>query len=516
MIDPKRLDALLEELYAIEPDLRARDTDLRRLAAELLASKPDAPIDERFIERLRGELMVRASVIQPQHSFMRFLTSKNRYLVPGLALLVLAVAAGAALQSFMPGRQASPMRTASGPAIERVEANAFGTLATSPQGSEAAFNADAASRSSAPSGEAGVPAPQPSVAVPPLAGGGSDAGGDAKLIAPDWIPTIYRYTYAGEAIENLASQIDVYRRVKGTPPVGPIAALSEVNLGLIDLSKAKDSFVQSFTIAEQRDNGYVFNVDPQEGMINIFQNAKWFSVLSRCLDQNCYEQNRLKESDLLSDEESIRIADAFLAEYGISKADYGAAIVNDQWRVMYNAMDASARSSYWFPEGISVVYPILVDSKVAYDEGGSPYGLNVNVDVRAKRAQSVWNLFTRTYQVSSYAAETDAKRLISIAENTDNYDDAGSMPPNTKTVTVELGTPTIAYVRSWQQTGSTGAELLVPALIFPIKNQPADLWRTNVIVPLAKDLLDATGNQPRPMPVDAPIMLDAPAIKETK
>ena len=496
MIDPKRLEALLEELYAIEPELRAQDAALRRLTLELLASKPEAAIDERFIERLRGELLARANALHPKPSFMSFLTSKNRFLVPALAVLVLVTAAGAMFQNFLPGRGTSS-RVAS---IERVQAQAFGKLASSTAPSGVGAGGDAASPASPARPQSG-------------GGGGLATGVDAKMIAPDWIPTIYRYTYAGDPIENLPANVDVYRRTKGAPAVGPLAALQGVHLGLVDLKKVKNGFVQSFSIAETRENGYVFNVDPQEGMVNIFQNGKWISPLSRCMDQNCYEQNRLKESDLLSDEETIRIADAFLAEYGIPKSEYGAPIVNNQWRVQYQAMDAAARSSFWFPEGVSVVYPVLVDGKIAYDEGGNPYGLNVNVDVRMKRAQSVWNLFTRTYQASSYAAETDAKRLIGIAENTDAW--YGEVPANAKTVSIELGTPQIGYTRSWQMIGDTGSELLVPALIFPLKNAPAELWRTHVVVPLAKDLLDAMGNNGRPMPVDLPVTLEAPAVKET-
>ncbi len=519
MIDPKRLDALLEELYAIEPEMRAQDSSLRKLAAELLASKPDAPVDESFIARLRGEVVSRAAVVSSRFTFMSLFSTKNRYLVPGLAVLVLAVAGAAAFQGSRTDQQAAT-RVASTLGIERVKANAFGTLASSSVPSGNAAGGDMAVRASAVSSENLAPmAALTTPALPPMAGGGlgtaAGISADAKMIAPDWVPTIYHYVYTGEAVENLPAQVDVYRRTKATPSVGPLTALQSVNLGLLDLDKVKNGAVQSFSIAETRDNGYVFNVDPQEGMVNIYQNSKWISPLSNCMDQNCYEQNRLKESDLLSDEEAIRIADGFLADYGIPKDGYGAPVVNDMWRVQYAAMDAAARSSYWFPEGVSVVYPILVDGKASYDEGGAPYGLNVNVDVRMKRAQSVWNLFMRSYQVSSYAAETDAKRLIGIAENTDNYYVAQTMPPNAKTVEVELGTPTIAYVRSWQQTGTTGAELLVPALIFPVKTQSPDLWRQNVIVPLAKDLLDAMNNNGTPIPIDAQVRPSA-SIKETR
>lgn len=501
MTDPKRIDALLEELYANAPDLRAQDASLRTLVQELLLSKPDAKIDERFVERLRSELLVRASAVSPKLNSMNLFSAKYRFLVPSLAVLVLAVAGVAAIQGFrQPGRPASS-RVALAPVFERVKANAFGKLAGGP----AVPEGDAAPNAASMAAETTTAAPAPR---PQSGGGGMGLAADSKMIAPDWIPTIYRYVYAGDAIENLDAQVDVYRRTKAAPAVGPLAALRETNLGLIDLSGAKDAFVQSFTIAETGDQGYVFTVDTQEGMVNIFQNGKWNSPLSSCVDQACYERNRLQEGDMLSDEELIRIADAFLAEYGISKAEYGAAIVSNQWRAQYAAMDAAARSSFWFPEGVSVVYPILVDGKDAHDESGFPYGLNVTVDVRMKRVQSVWNLFARTYQVSSYAAETDVKRLLGIAENTDNY--GGGWPENAKRVDVELGTPKIAYVRSWQQTGATGAELLVPALVFPIKNPPAELWRQNVIVPLAKEMLDALPPVIGiPMPVDLPVAAPA-------
>ncbi len=497
MIDQKRIETLLEELYAIEPGLRAQDASLRSLVRELLVAKPEAALDERFIKRLRNELLSRTPATTSKFNVMNIFSAKQRLLVPGLAVLVLAVAGAAAFESMQQPGRSMTSRVAMAPALERVGENAFGKLA----GGNPVAEGDAGSNEAlnAPS-----PAPSAASSARPQSGGGMGIAADSKMFAPDWIPTIYRYVYKGETLENLSSTVDVYRRVKAAPAVGPLAALQQANLGLIDLSKAKNGFVQSFTVAESSDQGYVFSVDAQEGAVNIFQNGKWFSPLSRCMDQNCYEQNRLKEGDLLSDEESIRIADAFLAEYGISKDDYGTPIVNNQWRVQYAAMDASARSSFWFPDGVSVVYPVLVNGNVAYDESGSPYGLNVNVDVRAKRAQSVWNLFTRNYQVSSYAAETDAKRLIGIAENTDNY--GGEWPANTKRVDVELGTPKIAYVRSWQQMGETGAEILVPALIFPIQNGPAELWRPNVIVPLAKDLLDAMPPMVGiPMPVDLPV-----------
>ncbi len=501
MIDQKRLDILLEELYAAAPDLRAQDSSLRALVRELLASKPDAPIDERFIARLRAEWLARAASTPSKFNLMNIFSAKQRFLVPGFAVLALAVAGVAAFQNMkQPGRLVVPPHVAFVPSLERVSANAFGKLSAS---------APVMSPSAA---SAGTEARMLSASPRPQSGGGMGIAVDSKMIPPDWVPTIYRYSYAGEPMENLPDQVDVYRRVKALSAGDPASSLQSVNLGLIDLYNVKDPMVQSFTLAEDRDQGYVFNVDKQEGMINIFQNGKWASPISRCVDQECYEKYRLKEADLLSDEETIRIADAFLAEYGIPKGGYADPIISNQWRAQYAAMDSATRSSFWFPEGVSVIYPFLVDGKIAHDENGSPYGLNVTVDVRMKRVQSVWNLSTRTYQVSSYAAETDVKRLLSIVENTDNY--GGEWPENTKKVEVELGTPKIVLVRSWQQTGERSAEILVPALVFPVKNAPEGLWRQNVVVPLAKDVLDAA--QPVlgiAAPLEASIKATSPEVK---
>ncbi|HJV32659.1 MAG TPA: hypothetical protein VJ694_01395, partial [Patescibacteria group bacterium] len=437
--------------------------------------------------RLRSELKARASARPSANPFIAFFTMPtNKYLVPGLAVLAIAVAGALslnALQRPAGAPQAASDRLALAGRVTRAEAGAFGPL-SGPSGTGRA-------QAGGGTGLGGGAPVAPETAAVPMGGGGSPSIDSKMLVPTDWTPTVFKHVYKGEAIEGLSAQVDVYRRERGGAAAGSIGALLGYDLGLMNLGAAKNGSIQSFNIAEDRENGYVISVNPEEGTINIYENyLKWNYPERSCTDQACIDSYRLKEGDMIADDEAIRVADAFLAEYGVSKDGYGAPVVRDDWRVQYARM--SDKSSFWFPDTVTVVYPVLVDGKPVYDEGGAPNGLNVNVNVRHKRASGLWNLATRNLTVSAYEGETDPNVLLGVAEKGGVYGDQ-YMPENAKVVEVELGTPTVAFTRVWQWNGTIGTELTVPALVFPVLNAPQDYWRTNVTVPLAKELLKVPG-----------------------
>jgi hypothetical protein len=497
------LDVVLDELYALDPGLRDQEASLRALAKELLAARPEAPIDEAFVARLRSELQARSSNRPSTNPILNFFTmpTKNPYLIPGLAVLVLAVVGIASLTSLDRSQAPAPSDDQLAVAdVERVSPGAFGPLVG---GSPSAMRSESGGGgmglgAGAPQGTSAVPA------LPPMAGG--DATVDSKMmIAPDYVPTIYKHVYKGGAIEGLAAEVDVYRRARGGAGAGPVDALVDYDLGLMNLGAARDASVQTFSLAENRENGYVITVNPEEGTINIYENyLTWTYPERNCTDEACFNSFRLTEADMLPDAEAISIAEAFLAQYGVSKDGYGAPIVRDDWRSML--LRSTDKASFWFPDVATVVYPQMIDGKMVRDESGAPHGLNVNVNVRHKRATGIWNLATRNFQVSTYAGETDTAALIAIAEKGGIYGDTW-MPEGATVVEVELGTPTVEWSRVWQWNQNVGNELTVPTLVFPVLNAPKDYWRSTVTVPLAKDLLQVPGGSvgvPTPMPVDLP------------
>lgn len=484
------LDALLEELYAIEPSLRGQDAALRRLASELLAAKPDAVLDAEFAARLRRELVARAAHAPRENAFARFFAQmRPAYLVPGLAVLALIVTVNL-VRPLGPSGVGTKGERASAPGVTRLASNAFGSLTGATSGG---------GRTPLGGGGGGAPVASldaTSATLPSQAGGGQ---GDSKLIAPgEWTPVSYVYSYKGDALTDLSDTVDVYRRTKAPNGPGPVAALRGFDLGLMDLGKLQSASLQSFTFVEDRTDGYAINVNAEEGTINVYENGRWSFPERQCTDQACIESYRLKESDMPADADAIRVADAFLAELGVNRDGYGEAVVRDDWRTNYAR--TSDKSSYWFPDTIAVVYPYVIDGKPATDETGAPYGLNVNVNVRHMRATGIWNLSSHAFEASSYAGETDAKRLIAVAERAGNFYGA---PEAAQKVEISLGTPRVELSRLWRWDGSQGYELFVPSLVFPVVDAPKDFWQTSVTVPLAKDLLQDASGGPIIMPLDA-------------
>lgn len=486
-----RLETLLEELYAIDGDLKAHGPALRALVAELLASKPSPVIDERFAAELRRKLLARATSSTSAAStsliasigMRRFFT----YAVPGLAVLAIAVLGvmtlgpaprsgdRLALQSGSPSRGFGT--------VERLGDGAFGALSASSAPRPESGGGSRAAAAGAVALETG--------AVPPSAGGDT-----AKMIAPGepYVPTVYTYVYKGEAIDGLLSpKVDVYKpsTVKTDAPV-PADLLTRLGFGLADLTRLRSVQIQSFSVVEDRDYGYAVWVDLASGGISFSQNGRWPHAAVEWDPATGLPKDPIRPSEVPTEAEAVRIADAFLAEYGIDRSRYGTPKLRDDWRVLYET--SADKSLVYVPEAVSVVYPELVDGKEILEPNGAPAGLEVSVHARLRRVTGAWNLAARTYAASAYEGETDSARVLDIASKGGPmawYPDRGEY----RTVEVAIGTPTGGLVRSWQPDG----ELFVTALLFPLIDAPAELaWQKVVAVPLAKELLTP------PLRVDGP------------
>jgi hypothetical protein len=155
------------------------------------------------------------------------------------------------------------------------------------------------------------------------------------------------------------------------------------------------------------------------------------------------------------------------------------------------------------------VYPLLIDGKEVHDQGGGLLGISVGVHVRHKKVSDVWGIMDRTYEKSNYDGVTDEKSIKDYLTTVDHYPfypmadnvRGENTPPETKKVTVELGEPTLSYASFYMQTDKASNEVFVPALIFSVK-QTEGVYRQNIVVPLAKELLDQQIKQGQPIPID--------------
>jgi hypothetical protein len=502
MTDRDIIAGILADLYAADPSLRAEEDRLAAAVRALLAAKPEAPLDDVFRRRLRDDLLARFSSVRPRprplDRFLNLLTMKKdnslRYLVPGgaaVAVLLVAVVA-LSVPPRAPGAPASapsaPTRLAlgQGVVVTKAGAAAFGALS-------AAQGAGATDAAASGHGGGGGEAMPTSMIAP------QEPMPETKIGMPIYHPTFYRFVPPAE-IPAGDEHETVYRRVKDVGAAFlPESLRSASALALLDAARLGDLRVQSLSLLQDKDFGYSISLDAGEGTVSMSENyLRWPHPEQKCQDDACFAKYRLQESDMPSADDEIAVADGFLRDLGVDRSSYGKPTVQGDWRPQFEAMAAADRATFVFPDVVSVVYPLRIDGKEVRDQGGAPSGLVVNVNLREKKGDGLWNLMTTTYQSSDYVGMTDAAAIKDAVTRGGPF---GAAPPEgEKVVDVPLGAPERVLMRAW----SGNEEVIVPALRFPVVTKPAgETWfQDSVMVPLVKDLFTA----PTGMPVITPFV----------
>ena len=475
--------------------------------------KPSTKADPKFASMLRQELSDHAQAVSPlletpSKQPLRIFNYMNKLIMPLIAVAVIASGAGYWYATndgnSLIGIESANQLLSDKYEVAELDENSFGDLNK--------VKIVANGRGSSLNGSGGGNNNSAMAESDKMAAPGYGGGGDSSIMP---VPDVYtKFEYTGEKITNLPKEQGVLKRLKPEQSSGVVAKIIRIfSFGLINLDKMENTKVQNVAFIEDKEYGLGVNVDLNYGSINMYQNwEKWPQPQYNCYGYQCGPEPRLKPSDIPSDEDAIKIADQFIADYSISKEGYGSGQVLDysNWRILYE--QAPDKDSVYLPEMIQVLYPLRLGGQAVYDEGGSPSGMSVQIDVRTKKASGLYGLETKQFEKSSYLGETDVDRIMEIAlrggyRNYPYYDGVNQ--------TLQLGTPKVQLVRMWytQDINKQGEELYVPALVFPIttKTEPG-YWRKNVIVPLVKDILDNENiyGNPTPMPVDSNIPSDNP------
>ncbi len=527
-LNNEQLTQILTEL-GLDPN----DSQARKTVQRLLQSRPNIPMNEQFFRQLREDVQYQAAQMSPSHTSNNLSTNFtamfiNKILASALVVMIVVAAGGF---WYIQNRTDKPLFQS--PAAKEANQLLSGKfdVAEAPEESfgdlhkVSIVNATEAAKlnsNSKPAAENGT-STEPGMSASMGSSTNMSPDSNDKMampapapINPDPVPESYNFVYEGKDISSmLAKSQPVLKRKppvqKGTGIASRIISL--LSFGLIDLDKFHDLAIQYITFLEDRDYGYMLNVDLMQGTVNLNQNwEKWPQPEYVCKSPTdyCGPLPRITLENYPKDDAIISVADDFVKEYGISLEAYSKPqIIDQQWRVYYKNLPETEKATFYFPEQVSVVYPLMLDGKQVLDEGGNPNGLTVTVDIRQNRVISVYELTTKRFEKSTYTGETDSQRVLGIAQN-GGFRNYPYVDPNSKLVTLKLDTPKLQLVKIWYAINdgtassySSGGELYVPALVFPIKNQ-GNYWRSNVIVPLVKDILD-TENQGQPIPVDIPV-----------
>ena len=474
----QKIKEILEELYLIDESLKEYQVELEKIIEKLLAAKPKVEINEQFKQELRRELLARIEEIKGQESvklskFMNiFSFSKLSYGLIGGVLSIILVVGGvyyANQKGFLVGQPESGLGTEF--STTALSDEAFGSLKTETQ-------------AGTPEGELGTGGAGGAGAVAPGVGGGG----------PGFAPEIvsYRYLYKGEDLVLEQDKVEVLKREKGQASSGMANLIKNMNFGMVDLSSFSDARLDSVSFVEDNDFGYAVYVNFSEGNISININSHmrgWQEVLGVCFQAGCVRPEPLKESDIPSEDKIIEVADSFIREYGIKTDNYG----QPESRRAYLIEQLQRAGGNYTPESIQVIYPLVINDRPVYDQWGNKVGLNVGINLRAMRVTGLYDLTTQNYQSSLYQAETDASKILAAAEK------GGINSPVygrvSKTIDLEIGTPSLAYMKVWKHSQGQSNEFLTLALVFPIDSSELEgtYKRERIVIPLAKDLLEKVG-----------------------
>lgn len=521
----KNIQSILEELYIIDPGLKSHESEIAQIIADMVKHKPDTQFDEQFSRELKNRVLEQFSShesLTTEKKLLSFFKSPFVYTLGGV-LATIAVALPIVYTSSNLSTKIMENSFTAGTRIAKAVANAYGPLSPVSLNSTAGNTVESA-------------APMANVAS---GAGFSGVAMDAKISARPLIynPVYinYHFTLQGE-LPELSDTIEVLKRESGLDAAKQYAGVfQKIQLGMFDLGKLKNAQVQNFSLAEDREEGYMVNVDAIGGTISISQNyTKWqpMQTEASCVRGGCTtDPNQLSYNQVPADDQLIDIANNFLESYGIDMSSYGEGKVDNRWRISYAA--AEDKNSFYISNAQSVVYQFMINGKPVYEEYGEPMGIRVTVDAKKMKVMSVDGIITKTFSASSYAGETNRDRLKKIIEKGRMAEYAEP----TKTVEAELENSSLGYMRRWQYDNTTGnsSEIFVPAIVVHVKDfeklQEEGLWQNTIVIPLASEMLSELENQEPvqimpygallkdstpPVEVINPVPMSEPAIMPTK
>lgn len=536
-----KAEKIIADLLELDESLKPMENELRKLVAEFIKNKPEPLLSQRFETELKSALVekikeLKNNNMEEKNEFTKEIFFKKLAFSFGAVILALIIILPTVnfLKTKNSINNPALVLKDNTTKITRLDDKAFGEInfqnnvdgaqenfmkpmvaglgsgaemTSSPVRDESLANnsykgetylVDASTTVSS-DGNIAVISP---TATKEILGMGSPAGmggfnGDIGIM-PDFEYPSFSYVYEGDDLAELIAgldKVDVYKRVKSEYS-NPSLLNFITNLGsdLINLKKFNNSNtkVSYFSINEEKEFGYILNFDANSGGISLYQNWQYWPQLgNECRDEACFARYKFNYSDLISNEEAIKIAENFLTDFGIDRNSYGEPKVNYNFHEIYQA--SADKTQLYVPEETTIIFPILIEGKEVKDEGGQAYGLNINVNSRHKKVSGLNNLLPNKYEVSAYEVFSDAEEIKKIAEQggLNFYKD----PYATKEIKVYLGTPTLILSRQFQygENYKSNSELYVPALSFPVlrlSEETEFYYQKNVVIPLVKDLIN--------------------------
>lgn len=514
----EKIKKILDDITSLDSSMRQHEPELKKIIKLLIESKPDTKFDDEFRNSLRNKLdKYLSSQDNKKVKSSWFNSTKFIYAFNGAALMALLMIGGYAFFNkivynnpevkntlnetadyFANKGKDSELSFASN--IKKVEPNAFDEfLSGSMQDLDnvnlmgAIVEKDIQDKRvylKPNAKNSDLTLPIEATTVDEFSNSGSNNSAviepmpinDLSLIRPPAFDNQYRYEYVGEPINLDQVNLPVYTLVKDVMTNENIKEFVEnIDIDLVDLYVVSSPLLGSFEIISNIVFGHIFKFDfvNKEILVSPYS-TKW--PKENFSDPNWWEKNKLNISDIPSDDNLIKIADSFLEKYRFDKANYESPYVNNEWREYLN--DENIEN--YIPNNINVIYPQMINGYKVINYYGDENGLMVNINIRHKKVESVNNFSFNSYLASDYELESNSDIILSHALKGGKFVDYNIN--NKSENVVELGTPSIVYVKINYKEFNSENGLLIPCYSFPVDktNDELNRYRKQVIVPLIK------------------------------
>lgn len=327
----------------------------------------------------------------------------------------------------------------------------------------------------------------------PTTDSATGAGGTAGLAIRPTIAgsgTIFRYAGQLPDLPNLP----VLRRDPVIDRTAFVASLEQTMGAIIHLKQFTDLRGQMVTLTERTADGYTVTIDFTRGSVSLYKQAAATDL--KMLSATAGGTNA-PAAKAITDDQVISVARQFLGDHGVSLDHTLTPVVTDLGGPIA-AVPETTKAVPVVSYAKMVTFPWTINDTPVIDQSGAPYGLTVTVQTSDSTVTAVENIVDWHFTGSDYPLVSDTAKVLDVAKRGGLY---GSLP-TTVTDTIDLATPSMAYMISSYQLASDGLDYFIPAWRFGIGHVPTgvQLYQNAVVVPLVETLLtppsDTTGSTP--------------------
>jgi hypothetical protein len=297
-------------------------------------------------------------------------------------------------------------------------------------------------------------------------------------------PSQVVYVYTGE-LTLPTGDMAVYERQSwsfSSEDFGDI--VSRFSFDWFDTRALKNTKISSLTLVEDSPLGYILNVDFAGWSLSLTENTETWPTPT-CNQTSCESLPWVKMSDIPTDSTVIKVGQSFLSTYSIPLTNFASPTIDHSWK-SWSTGDIG-------PETLTLTYPYLLDDKLIYEENGTPRWLSLTYNIRNNKISQLYWFSKESLKSSQYPIRQSKDTLMKLITQGGRYGwNNGTIWENTKTITIALNTPEIAYMRiSQPTTEGKWTDFYVPALVFKVWDIPEWAYATPTItIPLIDEYME--------------------------